>query len=295
MNPQKTALDDSESAILRILGDGLQKASEEVVSKYGDRLLQQILPVAVSSLGGPVAAGAAALVAAIVENVFKQTSSTDRKLDKLLAKPFRTATRIIQDVLSEEVRSDAEEAEARRRLENAANQLEEAFTHAENDLPEKRLLVQVYQLFVAALLEGGGAAMRKHEGDLLRLANAAEAESKRLIGAADRALKREDGIVAEAMETWRLSSRTFASPTRRELTFPMGLPSSENIQDFIDARVSRYRQDATNLEKNAKDLRNLCAFMEKVHESRGEILRAPKRKGFLERIWREFLPKKKPD
>jgi hypothetical protein len=295
MSPQETALDDSESAVLRILGDGLQKASEEVVSKYGDRLLQQILPVALSSLGGPVAAGAAALVAAIVENVFKQTNSTDRKLDKLLAKPFRTATRIIQDVLSEEVKSDAEEAEARRRLENAANQLEEAFTHAENDLPEKRLLVQVYQLFVAALLEGGGAAMRKHEGDLLRLANAAEAESKRLIGAANRALKREDGIVAEAMETWRLSSGTFAPPTRRELTFPMGLPSSENIQDFIDARVSRYRQDATNLEKNAKDLRNLCAFMEKVHESRGEILRAPKRKGFLEKIWREFLPKKKPD
>lgn len=292
MTPQEALLDDSESAVLGILSGGLEKASEEVVSKYGDRLLQQILPLALSPLGGPVAAGAAAMVAAIVENIFKQTSATDRKLDKLLARPFKTATRIIKDVLSEEVRSDAEEAEATRRLENAANQLEEAFTYAEHDLPKKRLLVEVYQMFVAALLEGGGAAMRKHEEELLSLSDSAQAESKRLSAAADRAMKREDGIVAEAMETYRLTSRTFAPPTRKELTFPMGLPSSKNIQDFIDARVSRYRTDATNLEKNAEDLRNLCAFMEKVHESRREILRAPKEKGFLEKMWHDFLSKK---
>ncbi len=290
-SPEKEmTLDDSNSVVLTIVSDGLQKAAEDATAKYGGDLFKQILPVAAASLAGPLAAGAAAIVSALIESTFKQTGVTDRKLDLLLAQPFKTATRTVREILSEEVKSDAEEAEATRRLQHAADQLEEAFSYAENALPKKRLLVRLYQLFVAALLEGGGAAMRKHESELLELASAAHGESRRLIVAAERAKNRQDGIVAEAMEVFRLSSRNFAPVMQRERTFPMGLPSNEQIQSFIDARVARYREDAARLEKNAFDVEALCALMEVVHQSRREILRAPKYKGFLKQIWERLLP-----
>src|SRR5947209_605409 len=98
------ATDSPESRVLKIVGGGLQKASEETVKKYGEDLLKTILPALLSAVvAGPLAAGAAAAVAATVESVFRQTTATERKLDRLLAAPFKTAARTVQQVLSEEV------------------------------------------------------------------------------------------------------------------------------------------------------------------------------------------------
>jgi hypothetical protein len=284
-------LDDADSTLLRIVSDGLQKAAEEAATKHGEELLKLILPAIAGSLAGPLASGAAAMMSALIQTVFKETSATDRKLDRMLGEPFKTAARTVEEVLSEEVQNDAEEAEATRRLQSAADRLEKAYTYAEGELQNKRLLVRVYQCLVTALLEGGGAAMRKYIAELRDLAMAAREASKRWIADADRVKNRADGVVADELELYAEISRlTVISPARRELAFPKGLPSEEQLQSSLNARETSYRDHAARLEKNAADMEILCGLMEVVHQNRREILRVSKHQKFLRRMWQRLIP-----
>jgi len=50
-----STLNDTESTVLRLVSDGLQKATEEATSKHGEELLKLILPAVAGSLAGPLA------------------------------------------------------------------------------------------------------------------------------------------------------------------------------------------------------------------------------------------------
>jgi hypothetical protein len=230
-------------------------------------------------------------MAALIGNVFKETTATDRKLDFLLREPFKTATRTVKDVLSEEAQDDAEEEEATRRLQHAADRLDTAYTYAETELPNKLLLVVVYQTLVAALLKGGGARMRRNLTALRALATSARAEAPPLIIAADRIKNRENGVVREQIELYGRISRInpSVSPSRRELAFPQGLPSEDLIQSVLGAQETAYRQQAADFNRQAADIENLCLLMEVVHHNLHEILRATKHQSILKKMWRRLV------
>ena len=283
-------LDDSESAVLHIISEGVKDAADEATKKHGEELLKHLLPVVVAGpLAGPLAAGVAAMVAVLIESLFKATNATERKLDRLIAEPFETATRTIKEILSEEVRNDPEEVEATRRLQHAADELEKAYTHAECEVPKKRLLVRAYQCLVAALLKGGGAAMRKHLEGFRVLAAAAREAAKHWTAAADRVKNREAGVMAEEMELYAQTSRLFAPPMHRELAFPLGLPSEQQLQSFLASREAGHREQAETMEKRAKDLDTFCALAEVVHQNRRGILCAPKHRTLLKKMWRRLF------
>jgi hypothetical protein len=257
------AADPPETRVLKIVSSGLQKASEETVKKYGEDLLKTVLPALVSAaVAGPLAAAAAAAVAATVESVLKQTTATERKLNRLLAAPFRTAAQTVHEVLSETARTPAEEAHANSRLCGALDALQTAYAYAESESPDKLLLIKVYQAFVSALVEGGGASMRRHLSDLRRLATSAEDEAKEC----DEERKRVQSWDPEYVEKIRLQHNKMAEWPASRLY--IGLRLESIAEDFRKrAEFSRQHADA---------VRRFASLLEAVNSKRTEILRAPK-------------------
>lgn len=277
-------IDEPQSTVLRIVSKGMSDAAAESTKQYGQELFKALLPAMLAApLAGPMAAGAAAMVSTLIGTLFKETSATDRKLSKLLQEPFKTATRTIKRVMSEDVRDDAEEAYAARRLQFAADELERAYTFAEDEAPKKRLLVQVYQSLVAAFLEGGGAAMRKDLEEFRALVLVARERATRCIAEAERVRNRGDGVVAEELELWgKISTINQGGMVRRrEGPFPLGLPSEEQLQSFLASREAGHRRRAADFEQWAEDMAAFCKLAEFVHQHRHEILRASKHKPLL--------------
>ena len=276
--------------VLDIVSEGLQETAQALTANTGEELLRAVLPAVAGTLAGPLASGAAAMTGAVVKAIFRQTSATERKLNKQLAAPFKTAARTVEDILSEQALTDAEEADATRRLEAARERLALAYTYAEDHSPERRLLVTVYQALVAALLEGGGAALRRYLQELRGLAEAARHRAAGEVAEADRVKTRGPGVVTEELEIWGRTSRfVVRNPFARESVFPIGLPSEEQINDFLRAREAGHRRRAAGLEKKAADMETLCLLLEGVHQNRRELLRAPKSKGPQTGIWKRLL------
>ena len=139
-----------------LLGEAVEGTTEKVV-EGGTELLASVLAAhglsGASTLGGPVAAVLAKLAKVLVEKLFEKTSKVEPKLDILLAEPFQTATSILQRVLSAQGGTFEELDTSSRLLEGVYVELEKAFHYAEDKDPEKRGLVQLYQLQVAALMK----------------------------------------------------------------------------------------------------------------------------------------------
>lgn len=281
-------IDESDDLLLRIVSSGMEKAAEDAASRHGEDILKHLLPAVAGSLAGPLASGAAAMVSVLIETLFKKTNATDRKLDKMLGEPFKTAVRTVQDILSEEVSTDAEEAEATRRLQRAADRLDQAYTYTDGDLPSKRLTVRLYQALVAALVPGGGASMRKYLAHLRALANAARNEAKRCLAKAESVKNRDEGIVANEMRLYSEISRLHAPSFQRERPFPFGLPSKEDLDSFLKAKEDGLRDRAAAFEKSAADMEALCSLIEVVHGNRAEILRSPKQQSYFKKVWQRF-------
>lgn len=253
----------AENRVLKIVSDGVQKASEETVKKYGEDLLKTVLPALLSAvIAGPLAAGAAAAVAATVESIFKQTSATERKLDRLLNGPFKTAVTTVREVLSEQVRTKAEEDRANRRLEFSVEELQRAYAYAESKSPERLLLIKLYQAFVAALIEGGGASMRRQLADLRRLAGLAENQ-------------------ANHFDTERAKVRShdpeYVEKVRHEIKVQAEYsPSDWSIDLRLEIMAKNFQTWAESSRSRANAVRTVVALLEAANTNRREILRANK-------------------
>ena len=147
----------------------------------------------------------------------------------------------------------------------------------------------MYQAFVAALLEGGGAALRRDLGELHALVAAAREQSIWENAAADRVKNRENGVVAEAMQLHMQASRLFENPRLPGRGERIGsLPTAEQLQSTLTAREQGARDRAADWARQADDLEAMCQLLEKVHQERKQILRAPKQRSLLEAIRRKF-------
>jgi len=273
-----THIEETDIAVLQIIRLGMAQATEETIKKFGEDTLTQLLLATVAApIAGPIAAGAAAMLTTLAKGVFRETSAIDRKLNKILAQPFKTASQTVRQVLSEEVRDSAEEARATERLKRAADQLDEAYTYAEADSPQRRLLVRVYQCLVAGLLEGGGAALRQYLGELRWLGARARDQANRERAAAARVRRRDPGVVAEVYE---LRAKLAQSNPALYKPLLMGgwvppLPEA-HLNEILDAQANGHIRRAEEYEQNAEALEQLCVLLENVHASKREILRADK-------------------
>ena len=272
---------DLESSVLRIVSKGMHQAAEESTKKLGGELLTKVLPAAIAGqVAGPLAAAIAGIVGAMIDGVFKETSAVERKLNTVLANPFRTAQQTVRSVLEEEIRNDAEESFANRRLEAAHDRLDEAYVYAEAQSPQKCLLVQVYQCIVAALIESGGASMRRCISQFQKLAAEARDHAHKLRAEADNVHKRGPGVVTKALEIRQNVLRVVPGLPRQWRE--MGYVPAPNLQSDLDGILQAQEQSlldsAAALERNAKDLDDFCSLANLLHENRQAILKSPKEK-----------------
>jgi len=272
------AIEDSESAVLKIISFGMANATEEAVKKIGEETITHLLlATIVAPVAGPLAAGAAALLSTIAKELFRETSAIERKLDKVLAQPFKTASRTVTQILSEEVRDDAEEARLTERLKTAADQLDVAYTYAEDAAPRKLLLVRLFQSLVAALLEGGGAALRRNLAELRELAAKARREAARWREDAERVRRRDPAIVSD-IYSWhnKFANLPGSRPGAPSGVFVPSYLPPEHLSSILQAQEDGDIRRAEEFDHNATALENLCTLLENVHESRRMILRAQK-------------------
>jgi len=269
-NPE---LNESQSEVLNAVSIGMKEVASEAAKQQGTEMLKLLLP---ALLAGPLAAGSAAMVVALIEGIFKETKSTDRKLDKLLGEPFKTARNTLKEILSEEVRNDAEQAYAARRLEGAAERLATAYSLAEEERPEKRQLVLVYRCLVVAFLDGGGAAMRSWLEEFRELAVVTRKKADYLTADAGRVEEHRKNATEDAVKLYNISKRL----DQRHGLIGASLDIEEAVR--IDLDVTKVRaQKAARL---ATDLGDFCALVEFVYENRITILRSPKHRPLLARI-----------
>jgi hypothetical protein len=290
LDSEDTDFGESDVSLLQIIGEGMSEATSEGFKKFGEETLTPLLINTIAApIAGPLAAGAAALLGSFAKQLLKETNSIERRLNKLLAQPFNTASRTVREILSEEVRDAAEGSRATERLKRAAELLDEAYTYAESESPRRRLLVRVYQSLVAALIEGGGAALRRYTDELRQLAGRARQEAEHQRTDASRTRERDPAIVREIYE-WHGKFAGIAPgipPHLREAGFRPMLPRS-HLSDILRARAEGDIARAEQYEANAQSLERLCTLFENVHQHRQEILRAGKQSDVRKRL-RDWL------
>jgi len=262
-------LHQSESLVLEMVSEGMQKATEEATETYGEELLQALLPQVAIGLSAPLAGVAGVMLAVLTKSIFAQTSGTDRKLDRLLGEPFKNATTTLKNILAESVADEAEEREATRRLTVAADLLDKAQALAEHESSEKRLHIRLYQCLAVALLHGGGAALRRHLKILGAVADASRAQALQETATAERVKVREPWIVSmEMMEIEKYDIHIEgSSPLQRSEAF---------WEKYLDSVEKDYRKRALAWEQKARDMEKFCELMEVVHKNWRAVLYAPK-------------------
>ena len=287
LDRESTEFQESDIAVLQIIGQGMSEATVETFKKFGEETLMPLLLNTIAApIAGPLAAGAAALLATFAKRLFQETNSIERRLNKLLSQPFKTASRTVREVLSEEVRSTAEEARATERLKRAADQLDEAYTYAESETPQKRLLVRLYQCLVASLIEGGGAVLRRNMAELQLLALRARSEADRLKADAERARRGDPAFVANAYASARFGPIPMGIPTPNKEVRPWRIP----VREILEAEADGFMRRAEQYVQNAETLERLCTLFENAQRSRQELLRADKRSDLRTRLrrWLSF-------
>jgi len=269
-NDQSSLLDSSKQALVHIVGEGVKEAGREATKLRAEEVWKRLLPaVAAGTLSGPLAAGTAAIVSALAERIFKETGAIEDKLDEILTEPFDTAVRTVSEILLEETKDKDEERYANDRLERAASRLETAYTYTSRDLPEKRLLVRVYQCLVAALLKGGGAAMRRYLKDLRGLAAVVSLEAEKQKEAGELPADREG--LREYYANFSLKTGRYETLTPFEQERQLG-----ETERLVRRRQHEHRLLAAKLEEQAENMEKFCVLITRVHQNRREILRAPK-------------------
>src|SRR5438132_10919 len=124
---EHSEIDESEIAVLKIIGEGMAEATKETIKKFGEETLTHLLWATAAPIAGPIAAGAAAMLMTFAKRLLAETNAVERKLNKILSQPFKTASRTVRQILSEEVRDSSEASRASERLKKAADQLDEAY------------------------------------------------------------------------------------------------------------------------------------------------------------------------
>jgi hypothetical protein len=130
-------------------------------------------------------------------------------------------------------------------------------------------VVRLYQCLVAALIEGGGAALRKYLGELGAIVAAAQQAAAQEMAEAERVRQRGNDVRYKAYVA--MSEPIDMGPRGKNPPPPKWL-----VDNYLDKWEAGNRERANKILGEAANLERFCVLMQRVHDARLSILRAPK-------------------
>jgi hypothetical protein len=245
-----------------VLAEALKTTAEQTVKIGGALLLQSLLAGAAT----PAAAVLAAIAKSLVGSLFEKTSAIEAKINRLISEPFETARNTLKDVFSAQVNSEEAMREVNRQLQKAFDDLRKAYTYAEDNDPEHRLLIRLYQAMVSSLLEGGQPFTDLYLKDFARLIEAA-LERDRQATARVEELRQHPGYAADYASASKFSfnARDVSSGPHFQALLAGQRREQEIKEQSAIARQSR--QDAQELATFSALITELAANRRLILES----------------------------
>jgi hypothetical protein len=210
-------------------------AAASSVTDNSVRLLLAGTPIASAAV---IAAPALAAVAsAVIEQLGKQNSEIEKKLDKILAEPLAFARATLTENLSIKPSSDVEIQERERQLTTAYDKLRTAYIYADEEQHAAQTMIQLYQAFVAALMIGGKPYVERYIQIFQKAAAIARNEAELSL--------------AEARE---IDPEWFNRHRSEVVMWAVDYSDYYNRETAVDRSIDDAREKKQTLERNAAEL-----------------------------------------
>jgi hypothetical protein len=252
--------DTGTELAVSVLSETLESVVEEATKAAAPVLLLHVVSAAIA---GPAAAVLGTAAKALIGELLKQTSASARQIERIIEEPLRTATAVVDRVLTAQLSEPDEFREADRQLKVAYDTLQTALSYT----PDKRLLIGFYQALVAALMVGGRGFATGHVTELRALAARYRAGST---AAADRAREiRQD--LERSIESFQ--SGIVHAPgvgverVLQQLAISLPRARQEGARDALE-------KEAAALLGRAERIDRFCDFVTALAQHQEDVLRS---------------------